>query len=233
MIKGGLQGFCLVGALSLTALSIAGCKKGSEGGAEGGVSSSASASGSNDPPPCAEDKNKKLTDGKITACLITKEYPVDGFVCEANKTIELRKDGHLAGCYLKTAKVVSGYSCKDGLALQTDGKLHRCKLTAARNVGGIDLRPGDWVTLFDGKEAIRRVELGAGPNKILGMPCIGYLNFLHENGKLKKCELSEDVTIEGKKVAFKSDGGSSVYVCFDEQGKRVLDCNTLTGMSTL
>jgi hypothetical protein len=58
---------------------------------------------------------------------------------------------------------------------------------------------------------------------------LGYLNYFHENGKLKKCELAEDAVIEGKKVSAK--GAGTVYVCFDDGGKRVADCNLLSGMS--
>lgn len=224
-------------ALVLVPFAVCGCseKKGSSSGS-GSTSASAAPSAVASAakkvgPPCKDDTNKRLspTTGKVTSCLLDKDFTTDGYECSAGKMIELTGE-KLKGCYLRTPKVIDGYSCKDGLSLHPSGKLRRCKVTEAKKVAeGIDVRPGDWVTLYDGG-GIKRLELAAGPNKIQTLTCKGYLNFFHENGALKKCELAEDATIEGKRVSATSDAGA-VYVCFDDKGKRVPDCNTLSGMT--
>jgi hypothetical protein len=237
MMNGLLEGAGMVrnvGFLTIVLLvAVAGCKKGdpAKGGAEGGAASASTGAGAGaGDVPCKEDQYKTVVNGKVQKCMLTKDYTVDGYTCEGAKFAELFPDGKLKDCYLRTAKVVDGYSCKEGLSLLPTGKLRRCKVTANKTAApGVEVRAGDWVTLYDGG-TIKRLELASGPNKILGLPCKGYLNYLHENGKLKKCELSEDATIEGKKVSSKSDAGY-VYVCFDDKGKRVPDCNVLTGMT--
>jgi hypothetical protein len=217
-------------ACASVVLTTGGCKKPAAEKEDGAVTGSASGITTTAAVayPCKDDTNKALVDGKLSKCLLTKDFTVDGYTCEGGKVFELLPSGKLKGCYLATAKVVDGYSCKDGLSLYDNGKLRRCKLTAPRNAGpGTEVRAGDWVSFYpDG--SIRRLESGA--NKIQGLPCKGYLNFFHENGKLKKCELSEDATVEGKRISAKSDAGY-VYVCFDDKGKRVADCGVLTGMT--
>lgn len=226
-------------ALAITCVSLAlatgACKKASaekDGravtGSDAGVAVTGAATAEY---PCKEDTNKALVNGKLSRCLLTKDFTVDGYTCERGKVFEILPSGKLKGCYLASAKVVDGYSCKEGLALYEDGKLKRCKLTAGRSAGvGTEVRAGDWVTLYP-EGGIKRLELASGSNEIQGLPCKGYLNYFHENGKLKKCELSEDATIEGKKIAAAKTGAGSVYVCFDDKGKRVADCGVLTGMT--
>ena len=205
-----------------------GCKKAPAAGSDEAGAGKESAAGPNKDIPCKEDTNKQVVNGKLSRCLLTTDFAIDGYTCEAGKIVDLQPTGKLKGCSLKTAKVVDGTSCKDGLALFPSGKLRRCKATVARNIAaGVDLRAGDWVT-FNEAGNIKRLELEPGPNKIQNLPCKGYLNYFHDNGKLKKCELSADATIEGKLVASKADGGS-VSVCFDDKGKRVADCSLLTG----
>jgi hypothetical protein len=219
-----------------TATFIIACTK-KDGGSTTTTSSSSSSSTTSLPAtskediPCKDDSNKSLVNGKISSCLLSKDFSIDGYECVGSKMFELHAaQGKLKGCYLKAPKVVDGWSCQDGLSLYASGKLRRCKVTAAKSAGeGIDVRVGDWVTVFEGA-GIKRLELAAGPTKVQGLPCKGYLNFFHENGKLKKCELSEDATIEGKKVSAKTDAGA-VFVCFDDKGKRVADCSLLTGMT--
>jgi len=199
-----------------------------------GTSSSSSKPTNGDGLPCRDDASKSAANGKVTSCLLTKDFTIDGFECVGGKMIEMQPQSNkLKGCYLKSPKSVDGWSCQDGLSLYPSGKLRRCKVTAGRNAGeGIDVRAGDWVTIYEGTGAIKRLELASGANRVQGYPCKGYLNFFHENGKLKKCELSDDVTIEGKKVSAKTDAGlAGVFVCFDDAGKRVDDCTTLSGMT--
>lgn len=225
----------LLAGTSLAALS--GCKKGDgaassgEAGAASSASSSASSAGGAglSDAICEADTNKQVVKGKIESCRLSKDFTVDGYTCGAGTVAGTYGDGKLKGCYLKEAKVVSGYTCKDALQLYEGGKLERCKLTAAKNVrAGVDAHAGDWVTLRkDG--SLSRLELGSGPSKISDIPCKGYFNYFYPDGKLKKCELAEDATIEGKKVASKADGGS-VSVCFDAAGKRLADCKLLTGV---
>jgi hypothetical protein len=179
-------------------------------------------------PECKDDTNKRSdSNGNVTSCLLASAQSFEGYACEAGKIAEFSK-GVFKGCYLAEAKEVDGFTCKAGLSLYPNGKLRRCQITAAKKVAeGIEARPTDWVTLYEGG-SIKRLELASGPNKILGLPCKGYLNYFHENGKLKKCELSETATVDGANVEVKD---KSVYVCFDEQGKRVADCNLLKGMT--
>jgi hypothetical protein len=179
--------------------------------------------------PCRDDK-KLMANGKLTSCVLANDVTIDGFDCVRGRILELHPNGNMKGCYLKTRKVVDDWSCQDGISRFPSGKLRRCKVSIAKRAGeGTEVRPGDWVTLYEGA-GIRRLELASGPASVQGLPCKGYLNFFHENGKLKKCELDEDATIEGKKVSARSDAGP-VYVCFDEQGKRVADCSMLGGMT--
>jgi hypothetical protein len=179
-------------------------------------------------PDCKDDTNKrKDANGEVTSCLLASPQSFEGYACEGGKVAEFSK-GVFKGCYLAEAKEVDGFTCKAGLSLYPSGKLRRCQITAAKKVAeGIDARPTDWVTLYE-TGTIKRLELASGPNKILGLPCKGYLNYFHENGKLKKCELSETATVDGQSVEVKD---ASVYVCFDDQGKRVADCKLLTGMT--
>lgn len=218
-------------------LPLSACKKGDggaaggDGGAAGTASSGSASSGKTllTDANCKADTNKAVSNGRISRCTLTKELTVDGFTCGVDVVVETHADGSFKGCYLKEAKVVDGYSCKDALDLYPGGKLHRCKVTAPKNAGpGIDVRAGDWVTLSK-TGSISRLELGSGPNKIHDLTCKGYLNYFYEDGKTKKCELAEDAVIEGKKVPAKADGGS-VFVCFDAAGKRVADCKLLTGV---
>ena len=218
-------------ATSLAALS--GCKKGDGAGSSGeagaaGSASSSAAAGLLSDANCEADTNKQVVKGRIERCKLSKDLTVDGYTCGAGAVVETHSDGKFKGCYLKEPKVVDGFTCKDGLQLYPGGKLERCKVTAAKNVrAGIDVRAGDWVTLRkDG--TISRLELGSGPNKIYDIPCRGYFNYFYPDQKLKKCELAEDTTLEGKKVSSKADGGS-VYLCFDPAGKRLADCKLLTG----
>lgn len=197
-----------------------------------GTASSPSLTRASDEVPCKDDSNKSLANGRISSCVLAKDFTIDGYDCVGSKMFELHAaQGKLKGCYLKAPKIVDGWSCQDGLSLYPSGRLRRCKVTTPKSAGeGVDVRPGDWVTVYEGA-GIKRLELAVGPTKVQGYPCKGYLNFFHENGKLKKCELSEDTTIEGKKVNAKTDAGAAVFVCFDDKGKRVTDCNVLTGMT--
>lgn len=223
-------------ALALLALSLVACKSKDDPFADGGTPG-ATPSGATPPattgaePQCAEDASKAMENGKVSRCKLTADFTTGDFICEKDRVFERYADGKLKGCYLKTAKVVDGFTCKEGVSLDEEGHLHRCKLSAPKHVSdGIDVRAGDWITLYPKGAGIRRLELESSPNKIQGLPCKGYMNFLHENGKLKKCELSEDATIGGKKVAAKDAKGGSVFVCFDDKGKQVPDCSVLSGM---
>ena len=195
---------------------------------DGAESSSKSSGRPKSTPDCKDDTNKhKDANGDVTSCLLASPQTFEGYSCEGGKIAEFAK-GVFKGCYLAEAKEVDGFSCKAGLSLYPSGKLRRCQVTAAKKVAdGIDARATDWVTLYESR-SIKRLELASGPNKILGLPCKGYLNYFHENGKLKKCELSETATVDGESVEVKD---KSVYVCFDDQGKRVADCKLLTGMT--
>jgi hypothetical protein len=182
-------------------------------------------------PPCRTDQPSTNAHGRTTSCTLASEFALDGYVCAAGKTIEIHPSGKLKGCSLKEPKVVDGWSCQDGMTLYPTGRLRRCKVTDGRRLDpGIEVRAGDWITLYEG-ESLKRLELAVGPNEIQGHPCKGYLNFFHENLQLKKCELAADTTIDGQKVASRTAAGAPVYVCFDAKGKRVADCATLTGMT--
>ncbi len=217
--------------LALSALGgVAGCKKGAAAASGEGGAAEATSSGEAllSDAICQTDANKLVVKGKIAKCKLSKDLTTDGYTCGAGVVVETHNDGTFKGCYLKSPKVVDGYSCQDALQLYPGGKLERCKLTAPKTASaGVDARAGDWVS-FRKDGTLSRLELGSGPNKIQNIPCRGYFNYLYPSGKLKKCELSEDTVIEGKKVSSKADGGS-VYVCFDPAGKRLADCNLLTG----
>lgn len=223
-------------AAAIAAALVVGCKRkeATEASVTTATSAAVTATPTSAEPPCKDDQNKTVATsgpaaGSVTRCLLTKNYSVDGYECEAGKIADFYGAGKLQGCYLTSAKTIDGYSCKEGVSLYPDGHLKRCKTTQAKHVAdGVDVRQGEWVTLYK-SGAIKRLELSNGPNKILGMPCRGYWNYFHENGRLKKCELSEDTVIEGKKVASKGPKDAAVYVCFDDAGKRVADCNLLTG----
>jgi hypothetical protein len=179
--------------------------------------------------PCKDDSNKRVEDGKVTSCVLTKPYTtVDGYTCDADKIMYLYPNGKLKSGYLATPKEVNGFSCQDALDLTKDGKLRRCKVTQDKMVGDIPVKAGNWVTVYE-SGAVKRLEIGSGSTKIQGLSCKGYFNYFHENGKLKKCELAEDATLDGKKIAAKGPKGESVHVCFDDKGKRLADCKLLTG----
>src|SRR5690606_8059669 len=132
---------------------------------------------------------------------LAEELTIDGFSCAEGKPIEIFPGGRLKGCSLTHPRLLEGWSCQDGLTLHPGGRLRRCKVTSPRHVDpGVDVRPGDWVTLYEGG-ALKRLELATGPSTIQGYPCKGYLNFFHENGRLKKCELAADALVDGVKVS--------------------------------
>jgi hypothetical protein len=182
-------------------------------------------------PPCRSDQTITSAHGRTSSCILVAEFSLDGYVCAAGKQIEIHPSGKLKGCSLREPRTVDDWSCQDGMTLYPSGRLRRCKVTAARRIEpAVDVRPGDWVTLYEGA-GLKRLELAVGPNTIQGYPCKGYLNFFHESGRLKKCELESDMTIEGQRVSWRTTSGAPVYVCFDAKGKRVADCATLSGMT--
>jgi hypothetical protein len=163
-----------------------------------------------------------MSNGKLKRCLLDKPYKSGPYTCSAGKMYEAQADGSLKGCYLQSAVTVSGVSCKDGLDLYPDGKLRRCKVEADKTIGDVSIKTGDWLTLF-ASGAVKRLEVGAAKRELKkGFTCKGYLNYFHENGQLKKCELGEPATVNGKPAKV------GEFACFDDRGKSVADCKALS-----
>ncbi len=186
----------------------------------GGTSSAAPATAAK-PPQCVADGNKQEVSGRLISCLLSEEWKPGRYTCKKGYMVGLHPNGSLKTCSFATPTDVDGFRCQEQTELYDNGKFKRCKLGAAKTVNGVDLRVGDWITVYK-SGAVKRVELGLIPGKLKDYSCKGYMNYFHENGQLKKCELAASAKIDGAEVA----GGT--FVCFDDKGKRVSDCNALT-----
>lgn len=166
------------------------------------------------------EKNISFNDtGFLAQFYLAEDGKIGPVTCKKGGLAEAFGPGQLHSCYTVGTATIDGVACTGSVSMTKDGKLRRCKLAADKTIGDLAMKAGDWLTLYPGGtperfESSRVIE-------IQGRKCKGYLNYLHENGKLKKCAVAEDTTIGGK--AYKA--GTSV--CFDPNGK-VVDCSTLS-----
>lgn len=158
-------------------------------------------------------------EGRLVSFNLAEETKIGPVNCKKNGNVNLRPDGTLKSCWTNENLELNGVQCTGGVSLHESGKLSRCKMAAAKKMSGLDLPKGTWVTIRE-DGSVDRFEV-ATAIEVQGQTCKGYHNFLHENGKLKKCELFEEATIEGKKY----EAGKGV--CFDPEGK-VADCSKFT-----
>jgi antitoxin component YwqK of YwqJK toxin-antitoxin module len=110
---------------------------------------------------------------------------------------------------------------RDSLALYEDGKLKRGVVAAAKTFGDVEVREGDWITLYP-SGALNRLELSGGPRALKGYPCKGSENYFHENGQLKKCTLGELLKRGGEELQ------PGTLLCFDESGQPKEPCGMMT-----
>lgn len=158
-------------------------------------------------------------EGHMTRFALTKETKIGDVECKAKGSVELVKPGVLRSCYTNKTVAVSGVQCTGPVALHRGTtKLSRCQLAAAKKFGDLDIPKGSWVSLYESGK-LERFEVKV-PIEVQGQKCKGYMNFLHESGKLAKCNLAEDAKIEGK------DYEKGKSVCFGEDEK-VTECNLL------
>lgn len=169
------------------------------------------------PVACKDGKTASAT----SSCVLADHTKFGNYTCEKGKIVNLHADGQLKGCYLTQAVVINGISCKDALALRADGKLKRCRSTASATVGDIkDIPAGSWISFYK-SGALQRLEVEKAMD-MKGRSCKGYMNYFHENGMLKKCQLAEAATID--KVEHKA----GAFLCWDDKGKAVADCKMLS-----
>jgi len=176
-------------------------------------------------PVCVDDTNKSMatmTDGskKLMGCLLAEEYTVKNLACQAKKIARFRPDtGELEECSLTTPTKLGPLLCKTSTAFYKGGAIRRCQIEEDVTVSNVELRKGDWVTLYE-SGSLKRPEL-AKASKIGEYSCKGSMNYLYESGKLKKCVLAEDLKNDKEELK------AGTAICFDESGARVADCNKL------
>lgn len=173
--------------------------------------------------PCTERRPTSSFDypeGYVACMQPTAEIKVGPYTCKKGTTVGVyTKTKTLQECWVAAPTKVGDVSCTGGVNLFPNGTLRRCQLDAELQKNGITMPKGAWITFYEGAGNPRRIELPQG-GTIGPYKCKGYMNYVYENGKPKKCELGAEATIEGqaKKV------GDNV--CFDEAGK-LTDCAKL------
>ncbi len=198
--------------------------------------------------PCTDGKEIVEEKGKLQNCKIAENATVQGV--KVKGSISFNKEGVLTGfdltephtfgnieckgagvrlyapdkvksCYITKPHEVAGIKCEGNLSINEDGSVHRCQLSEAMKFTNFDAPAKTWITFYDGTTLVDRFEVGGNVKDIDGHKCKGYMNYMHKNGKVRKCTLAEEETIEGKKYTASTD------VCFDENGK-VVECSTMT-----
>lgn len=156
--------------------------------------------------------------GYLTQFDLAKEAKIGPVTCKAETTVTAYGPGKLDGCYTNGTATIDDVACKGNISMTKSGKLRRCQLVEAKAFGDLQLKAEDWLTVYESGKP-ERFESG-NVIEVQGRKCKGYFNYLHESGKLKKCEVAEDTKLDGK------DYKAGTAVCFDEQGK-VADCSSM------
>jgi hypothetical protein len=200
--------------------------------------------------PCPCEQEPSSPDEKVSNCTLTEDIVIQGLPMAKGKMVSFNKEGEarqftlsensrvgdyncrntgpvtthgpgkLKGCYTDEQYEISGVPCDAGsLSIQKDGKLRRCKVAKKATVGPLEMPAGSYITLWENGEPERFENSGAidAPG---GYACKGYMNYLHEDGKLKKCELANDAKVGDKDVK------AGETVCWDAEGAPT-DCSNL------
>lgn len=162
------------------------------------------------------------TKGAMLSFALAKPTKIGPVVCKADGNVTLSQPGVLKGCYTTETVEIDDVPCTGSIGLHVpSGKLSRCELAKPRAFGELTIPANSWVSLYESSGKLERFEIKA-PLEVQGHTCKGFTNYLHESGKLKKCNVADDVKIEGKDYK-----GGKDSVCFDEAGK-VADCKTFS-----
>ena len=172
----------------------------------------------------------KVKGGEHSMTLFNKEGMLTGFDLAEPHTfgdieckgasVRLIAPDKVRSCYMTKPHEVAGIKCDGNLSMNEDGTVHRCKLSEAMKFENFEATAGTWITFYDGTKLVDRFEVGDNAQEVDGHKCKGYMNYLHKNGKVRKCKLEAEEKIEGKKYEAGTD------VCFDEAGK-VVECSTM------
>jgi hypothetical protein len=162
-------------------------------------------------------------EGVLIAFSLPEPVKIGGIEC-CCAGVELYDRDKVKSCYVKTTQTVDGVACKGSIKLKKDGKLHRCQTAEAVKFDNFEAPAETWITRYDEGNAVDRFENGTNVLTVDGYPCKGFFNYLHPNGKIRKCELAEDRKIEGKAYT----AGTSV--CFSDAGK-VIECSLMSFVS--
>jgi hypothetical protein len=154
-------------------------------------------------------------EGYLVQFYLAKEAKIGPVLCKQDVMAQAHGPGLLESCYTNGTFTIDGISCKGNISMTKSGKLRRCQLAAPKAFGDLKLQAEDWLTVYESGKP-ERFE-GSAVFEIQGRKCKGYFNYLYESGKLKKCEIAEDATLDGK------DYKAGTAVCFNEQAK-VADC---------
>jgi len=160
---------------------------------------------------CIEDTNKKIEGGKLVQCRLQQDYTSGKITCGKEYMAFFFADGSLKGCYVSQPTEVDGWSCRESLSLFPGGKFRRCRLAGDKEEAGVQLKSGDWITVYQ-SGALRRVE-NETARKMGAYMCKGSVNLFHENGKLKRCEVAKPTRVGKKRLKV------GEAACLDADGK--------------
>jgi hypothetical protein len=163
-------------------------------------------------------KKDVISKTKVVQCKLAEELKTGSLVCPKGSMVMIYPEGQIKQCWIQAPATIDGVTCKAGVTLSKDGRLLRCQLGAAKKLGGLELPKETWVSFYQPGGTFKRIEAGSGPLDLLGAKCKGAFNFLHPNGKLQRCELAENKTLDGKEYKV------GQTVCFDDGGK-VAECS--------
>ncbi|KAA0256220.1 hypothetical protein FBQ97_08090 [Acidobacteria bacterium ACD] len=172
-------------------------------------------------PVCKDGKKETTADGKFKSCYLAQDFAVGPYACRASFKLALHPSGALKECRLVKPAQVSGVTVKDSLELYEDGKLRRAVVEDTKAFGDVEARPNDFVTLLPSGK-LSRLELTGGMRTVKGFPCKGNHIYFHENGALRKVQLSEPFKVDGKELP------KDTFLCWDATGKRVEPCGPMT-----
>jgi len=134
--------------------------------------------------PCAAGYAWFFADGKLESCTLSRESPVGEINAPEKSWIALTEEGAPRLVWLPADAMVKGYPSRGGaaehsysIALYPNGKLKTIWLSADTAIDGVPcMRAGFIADVFGG----------------------GVETDFHENGRLKACKVSADITLQGR-----------------------------------
>ena len=164
--------------------------------------------------PCASNEVFFYDTGELWGFWLNEPYTIRDIDLGQNTYVTLYRVGNLQSFWMHENIVVDDFRCRGnvGINFYETGQLQKCQLYEDMQVGNYmcasSVGDGGFVSFYESGHLeycqMKNVET------FNGIPCMKQVVYLYDNGNLKMCNISEEVTI-GNKIY---PHGSKL--CFDE-----------------